>query len=221
MLFVGSLLGMSRVFFSFWAYVVVFFGLVLESFPFIGAFVPGGIIMLLICGFLVRLGFFALWKIVIVAVLASVFVDNIGYFFGRGVGKGFLHRHSRILLIRKSTIEKVGRIIHGHTGKSLIFGKINPVTRSIAPFVVGNEGVDFVKFFFYSVVGSILWVVMFVFVGYIFGNSVQFLKHTERYILWITLILTGSFYIYYLRNMFRGFFNKTKNGVKNGFGRKK
>ena len=220
MVFINELLGMSRVFFHFWAYLVVFFGLVLESLPFVGAFVPGGIIMLLICGLLTRLGFFILWKVIVVAVFASVTVDFIGYFFGRNVNKNFLHRHRKIFLIKNTTIERARRIIHGHTGKSLIFGKINPITRSIAPFIVGNEEIDFAQFFFYSVVGSFLWVIMFVFAGYIFGNSIQLVKQTESYILWTTIILISGFYIYYLRNMFRNFLSKTKNGVKNGFSRK-
>jgi len=220
MVFINELLGMSRVFFHFWAYLVVFFGLVLESLPFVGAFVPGGIIMLLICGLLTRLGFFILWKVIVVAVFASVTVDFIGYFFGRNVNKNFLHRHRKIFLIKNTTIERARRIIHGYTGKSLIFGKINPITRSIAPFIVGNEEIDFAQFFFYSVVGSFLWVIMFVFAGYIFGNSIQLVKQTESYILWTTIILISGFYIYYLRNMFRNFLSKTKNGVKNGFSRK-
>lgn len=214
MVFIESLLGMSRGFFQFWAYFVVFFALLLESFPFIGAFVPGGIIILLISGFLARLGFFILWKVIIVIIFASILTDFIGYIFGRSVDKDFFHRHSKILLIRRSTIERVGRIVHGHTGKSLIFGKINPVTRSIAPFIVGNEGVNPAKFSFYSVMGSTLWVIMFVFVGYIFGNSIQVVREAERYILWTTLILLGGFYTYYLRSMFHRFFSKTKSGMK-------
>lgn len=199
---------MSRDFFQFWAYIVVFFALILESFPFIGAFVPGGIIILLICGLLAKLGFFILWKVVAVSILAAVLIDSIGYFFGKSVSRDFFRKHSRILLIRRSTIERVGRIVHGHTGKSLIFGKINPVTRSIAPFIVGNEGVNFAKFFFYSVVGSALWIVMFVFVGYVFGNSIQMAKEAEHYILLTMLILLGGFYIYYLTRLFKKFFGK-------------
>ncbi len=221
MVFINSLLGMSRPFFHFWAYILVFFGLALESFPLIGAFVPGGIIMLLICGFLARLHFFILWKVILVAIIASISIDFVGYFFGRRVGANFLHRHRKIFLIKKSTIQKIGKVIHGHTGKSMIFGKINPVTRSIAPFVVGNEGVNIVKFSFYSVVGSVLWVTMFVFTGYIFGSSVGVVRHTESYILWTTIILIGGFYAYYLRNIFRELLTKTKNGVKNGLSSKK
>jgi len=221
MVFVEMLMGMNRDFFVFWGYLVVFVSLLLESFPFIGAFVPGGIIILLISGLLAKLGFFVLWKVVLVLISASILIDIFGYFLGKFISKDFFHRHAKILFIKKETLEKVGRIVHGHTGKSLIFGKLNPITRSIAPFVVGNEKVNFGKFFFYSIIGAVLWVTMFVFIGYIFGNSFQGLQSTEKYILWSMIVLLGGYYIYHLRNLFKEFFSKNKKGGKNGINRKK
>ena len=220
MVLTENLLGMSREFFSLWGYLIVFVALFLESFPFLGAFIPGGIITLLLSGFLAKLGFFLLWKIVLVAIVAAILIDIFGYLFGRFVSKDFFHRHARILLVKRKTLEKVGRIVRGHTGKSLIIGRMNPVTRSIAPFIVGNERVSFAKFFFYDVVGGILWVTTFVFIGYMFGNSYQFVQNTERYILWATVILLGGFYVYYMGNIFKEFFSK-KNGVENGANCKK
>ena len=52
MVFVENLFYMSEDFFGFWGYVVVFAAIFVESFPFLGAFVPGGLIALLACGFL-------------------------------------------------------------------------------------------------------------------------------------------------------------------------
>lgn len=220
MVFVESLFGMSREFFGFWGYAVVFVALFLESFPFLGAFVPGGIIALLICGFLTKLGYFALWKIVLVCIAASVCIDVFGYWLGRTRTKGFMCRRSKIFLVKRETIERVICIVHGHTGKSLIFGRMNPVTRSIAPFVVGNERVSFLKFLFFSVIGSFIWVICFVFLGYILGNSYEVIAIAERYILWTGIVLIGGFYAYWLGNLFKEYFGK-RNGVKDECGCKK
>lgn len=212
MVFIESLFGMSREFFGFWGYIVVFFAIFIESFPFLGAFVPGGMIALLACGFLARLGYFALWKVVVVGIFASVAVDIFGYWFGRTRKKGFLHRRSGIFLIKHSTIEKVVRIVHGHTGKSLIGGKINPITRAIAPFVVGNERVSFLKFLFYSIVGSGIWVICFMFLGYVLGSSYEVIAVAERYVLWTSVGLLGMFYAYWVGNLFKEYFNRKGNG---------
>jgi len=211
MVFVESLFGMSREFFGFWGYVVVFAAVFLESLPFVGAFIPGGMIALLVCGFLAKLGYFVLWKIVLVAVMASVAVDMVGYFLGRSQDSGFLCRRSRIFLVKRKTIEKVGMFVRKHSGKALVFGKMNPVTRSISPFVVGNEGVGFHRFILYSVLSSALWVTFFIMVGFVFGNSFELVKGAERVVVWLMVVLLGGFYVYYLGNLFREFFGGKGN----------
>jgi membrane-associated protein len=220
MVFVESLFGMSREFFGVWGYVVVFVTLFLESFPFLGAFIPGGTIALLIAGFLTKLGYFALWKIVLVCIVASITVDVFGYSLGRTRSKGFLNRQSKFFLVKHNTIEKVVKIVHGHTGKSLIFGRMNPITRSIAPFIVGNERVSFSKFLFFSILGSFIWVVCFVFLGYVLGNSYEVIAIAERYILWVGVILLGGFYVYWLGSLFKEYFGR-KMKVKDGNNSKK
>ena len=205
-------MGMSRDFFGLWGYMVVFAAIFLESFPFLGAFVPGGIIALVICGFLVKLGYFVFWKIIVVAGLASFLIDIFGYVLGRSRNREFLHRRAGIFLVKYKTIEKVIGLVHGHAGKSLILGKINPITRSIAPFVFGNERVPFLKFLFFSFIGSVVWVGSFIFLGFILGNSYEVVVVAERYILWVGGILLGGFYIYYLGNLFKEFFYSKDNG---------
>jgi len=216
MVFVEGLLGMNRSFFAVWGYVWVFVILFLESIPFFGAFVPGGTILLLLSGVLVKLGFFSLWKVLVVAFFASVIIDITGYVWGRKVSKDFLRKYMRFILVKKETLEKVGRIVHGHTGKALILGRLNPVTRSIAPFLVGSEDVPFWKFFFWNVVGGALWVTLFIFVGYIFGGSLEVMKAAEIYVVGGTIVIAGGFYLYYIVNLLRQGTDKIKCILKDG-----
>jgi len=215
MVFVESLLTMNRSFFAVWGYVWVFAILFLESIPFFGAFIPGGTILLILCGLLVRFGFFSLWKILVVAFFASITIDFVGYTWGRSVDKNFLHKYVRFLLVKKETLESIGRIVHGHAGKSLILGRLNPVTRAIAPFLVGVEDVKFCKFFFWNVIGGALWVTLFVFVGYLFGSSLEAMKVAEIYILGGTVAIAGGFYLYYIVGLLRQGTEKIKCILRN------
>ena len=208
MVFVETLLSLNREFFHFWGYVIVFLALFIESLPFIGAVIPGGTIILLLAGVLTRFGFFNLWEVAIVAIVASVAVDTFGYCLGRYVKRDFFHKYARKLFIKQSTLERVAGIVHGHIGKALMFGRLNPVTRSMGPFIVGTERIKFLKFFFFNVIGAILWVVMFIFIGYIFGGSFGGVGEMESFIVWTTLILVGGFYVYYVFSSFRN--GKTK-----------
>ena len=155
-------------------------------------------------GVLAKGGFFVLWKVWLVAVVASISIDSFGYVLGRNVNKDFFHRFANRLFVKKSVLERVGRMVHGHTGKSLIIGRLNPVTRSIGPFMVGNEKVGFWKFFFFNVVGGVLWVTMFLFVGYLFGSGLQGAKEMEHFVIWTTIMIVGCFYGYYVFNSLRG-----------------
>ena len=207
MVFVEGLLGMNRSFFSTWGYILVFVILFVESIPFLGAFIPGGLILLLLVGLVSRFEFFVLWKVILVAISASVLIDTLGYFAGRYKKREFLDKYAKFLLIRKETLDRVGRIIHGHTGKALIFGRLNPVTRSVAPFVVGTEKIGFWKFFLWNVIGGTLWVTLFIFAGYLFGSSIKVIRTAEFYIVIGTVLIAGGFYFYY-------FFNLLKQGTK-------
>lgn len=198
MAFSEMLLYMNKDAFALWGHLIVFIALLLESLPFIGAFIPGGTIILLLAGVLAKWKFFVLWKVAIVAVLASISIDTFNYCFGRKVGRDFFHRFANKLFVRRSVLERVSRMAHGHTGKALVFGRLSPVTRSIGPFVVGNEKVGFGKFFFYNVVGGVLWVVMFLGIGYIFGGGLDSIDEMEHFVLWITVGIVGCFYGYYM-----------------------
>jgi len=212
MVFVENLLYMSRDSFGLIAYLFIGIFLFLESFPFLGSLIPGGLIGLLICGFLVKLGYFSFWKVYLVCMIALTLVDCLGYALGRKRKRGFLHRKRKFFLIKNCVIERVYEIVHGHTGKALIAGKLNPITRSIAPFIVGNERVSFFRFLLFSLIGSIIFVGIFLFMGWSLGSSYEVVIEAEHYILWIGAVLLTIFYVYYLGNLFKEYFGRKLNG---------
>jgi len=204
MAFTETLLYMNRGSFALLGHVIVFAALFLESLPFVGAFIPGGTIVLLLAGILSKWGFFTLWKVGLVAIAASITIDTFSYLFGRSVSRDFFHRFANKLFVKKAVLEKVGRMVHGHTGKALVFGRLNPVTRSIGPFMVGNEKVHFPKFFLFNVIGGVLWVTMFLFIGYLFGSGLGSIAEMEYFVLWITIAIVSCFYGYYVAVSLKG-----------------
>jgi len=204
MAFTEILMHMNRSSFAVWGHMIVFVALFLESLPFVGAFIPGGTIVLLLAGILAKWGFFTLWKVGLVAIVASISIDTFSYFLGRSVNRDFFHKFAGKLYVKKSVLERVGKMVHGHTGKALIIGRLNPVTRAIGPFVVGNERVKFLKFFLFNVIGGILWVVMFLFLGYIFGAGLRGIEEMEHFVLWTTVAIVACFYGYYVITSLRG-----------------
>lgn len=196
---------------------LVFLGIFIEAAPFVGVLIPGTFI-LFIAGFFARIGLFDLWIVFIAAICGAVLGDLAGYLFGRYYGLGFIHKYGKYFLIRKEYLEKSCEIVHNHTGKSLIFGRFNPLTRCAAPFILGANKVRFGKFMFFNIVGGSLWSFILVTVGYLLGQNYMIAEKFERYILYAFLIVIASFYIiYFAKLMVRKINNRIciANGTSN------
>jgi len=181
-------------------YLLVFLSTLFEASPLIGIFVPGSIIIFF-AGFAAKLQLMSYKLVVFLAILGAILGDLAGYLFGRYWGSKFLHKYGKYFLIRKEYIEKSCEIVHAHTGKSLIFGRLNPITRSVAPLIVGTHKVNFGRFMIFNIIGGALWGFIFVSLGYIFGNSYQFALTYEKYVVIATVILMLGYYLYYFIRM--------------------
>lgn len=195
---VGLLEFLSQDSFILAAYALVFLAIILESTPLIGVVIPGGTLALLASGIFLRLGYFSFLNILLISIIAAVLIDNFGYFSGRITKRRTFHRIVGFLFIGKNLLSKLCGLMHDHTGKAIILGRLNPPTRPIAPFMAGMEKVKYSKFLFFSIISSSIWVATFLLIGYIFGESLERVQSLDRIMLWGTIIIIFSIYIAYL-----------------------
>lgn len=199
MVIIETILALKLHFVETFGYWLIFLATLLESFPIFGLFVPGSLIIFL-GAFIAKLGFLNLWLVLAFAIIGAILGDTAGYLFGRYFGKEFIHKYGKYLLIKKEYLEKAGDIVCGHTGKSLVIGRLNPLTRSAAPFVVGAHKISFWKFMFYNVIGGILWGICFTALGYFFGQSYQVAQRYERWILlWGVCVIVLIYLVYFTK----------------------
>ena len=57
-----------------------------------------------------------------------------------------------------------------HGGVTVILARFVPIVRTFSPFVAGIARMPYPRFLAYSLGGAVLWVSVFVYVGYFFGN---------------------------------------------------
>lgn len=97
---------------------------------------------------------------------AAVIGDSTNYWIGRTLGQKVTERN----LIKPEHLEKTHRYFEKYGGKTLIIARFAPFLRTFAPFVAGVGHMTYRRFLAYSVAGGLLWISIFTFGGYFFGN---------------------------------------------------
>lgn len=100
--------------------------------------------------------------------VAAVVGDTVNYWIGERLGDRAYK--GEIKFIKKEYIEKTHAFFEKHGGKTIFLARFVPIVRTFAPFVAGASKMSYSYFFRYNIFGGIVWVGIFLFAGYFFGN---------------------------------------------------
>lgn len=151
-----------------WSYALLFLIIFAETGLVVTPFLPGDS-LLFVVGTLAASGYFDIALIFTVLVFAAIIGDSVNYTVGKFFGTHILRKFEG-RFIKKEHIEKTHRFYEKYGGKTIVIARFVPIVRTFAPFVAGIGSMTYYKFFAYNVVGGILWVCVFVFGGFYFGN---------------------------------------------------
>jgi len=100
--------------------------------------------------------------------VAGILGDLVNYHIGKYIGpKAFSGKYK---FLKKEYLEKTEKFYEKYGGKTIIYARFVPIIRTFAPFVAGVGSMSYAKFASYNVIGAILWVTSFLFIGYFFGG---------------------------------------------------
>jgi membrane protein DedA with SNARE-associated domain/membrane-associated phospholipid phosphatase len=174
---------------SLWAYLLVLVTSFMEGLPLLGVFSPGGVAVA-IAGFLAKIGNLNFFTALFVSTIAAFSGDLFGFALGQKYGYGFLKKYGRFFFLRdEHRVEKTRSLILAHPAKSLIFGRLYYLTRSISPFLAGASDVSLGVFFLYDLIGSFIWAALHVAIGFIFGQGFVAASHYLNYIILAAIAL--------------------------------
>jgi membrane-associated protein len=106
--------------------------------------------------------------LVLLICVSAVAGDNTNYWIGRWVGPRAFGGKLRFL--NRRHLERTHAFYEKHGGKTVVLARFAPILRTFAPFVAGVGAMHYPRFLRFSIVGSLLWVPLFVLGGYFFGN---------------------------------------------------
>ncbi|MBX2986456.1 MAG: DedA family protein [Bdellovibrionaceae bacterium] len=153
-----------------WLYLLLFFIIFAETGLVVTPFLPGDSLLFAV-GALTALPASELNPVLMGAllILAAILGDNTNYFIGRWIGiKVFSQPKS--LFFNPSNLRKTQSFYDRHGGKTVFLARFLPIFRTFAPFVAGIGRMERRQFLFFSVSGSVVWISLFVTMGYLFGN---------------------------------------------------
>ncbi|MDN0117307.1 DedA family protein [Yersinia intermedia] len=153
-----------------WVYAILFLILFCETGLVVTPFLPGDS-LLFVAGALASLPSNDINVHVMVALMvtAAILGDAVNYTIGRVFGeKLFSNPDSKIF--RRSYLEKTHQFYEKHGGKAIILARFVPIIRTFAPFVAGMGKMSYRHFAAYNVIGALVWVLLFTYAGYLFGN---------------------------------------------------
>jgi membrane-associated protein len=128
----------------------------------------------------------------LVAVLmltAAAFAGNVvGYEIGRWIGVPLYERDGKIL--KRKYFEQTDAFFDKHGSKALVIGRFVPFVRTYITVVAGVTEMDRRKFFTWSGVGALAWVISILFMGYFLGQTFPALGDNIDYAMIAILVFT-------------------------------
>ncbi|MDI6740977.1 MAG: DedA family protein [Candidatus Edwardsbacteria bacterium] len=151
-----------------WTYLILFAIVFCETGLVVTPFLPGDS-LLFAAGSFAALGSLNVWHLFGLLSIAAVIGDTVNYWIGHYIGPRVFHYEGN-RFFNKEHLMRTHAFFEKHGGKTIIIARFMPIIRTFAPFVAGVGAMSYWKFIAYNVIGGLLWVAIFVFGGYYFGN---------------------------------------------------
>lgn len=190
-----------------WGYIFLLLITICESLPLLGVVIPGGFIVLA-AGFFIKTGVFHWAPTVFVVCMGAVVGNAIGYYIGKKYGESFLLRFGKYVFFQPKHFEKTKTLLHTHPGKAIIGGHFYSLTRALVPFAAGSSGIGSVRFFLLTIIGTVLWAVINIVAGFVFGHGFEIASKYLGYIFIGALFM--SIVVVYLYRWVNYFVQKNK-----------
>lgn len=150
-----------------WTYAILFLIIFVETGLVVMPLLPGDS-LLFAAGIFANLGQLDPWLLTGLLIAAAILGDTVNYWIGNKLGPRAFSGEFRFL--KREYLDRTREFYARHGGKTIILARFIPIVRTFAPFVAGVGEMQYSRFLAYNVVGGVVWVTLFVWAGYLFGD---------------------------------------------------
>ncbi len=174
-------------------YAGIFAIIFAESGLFFGFFFPGDS-LLLTAGLLASHGELNLAVLIVGVFVCAVLGDNVGYWFGYKTGP-MIFRREESLFFKPRYLHKAKDFYERHGGITIVGARFIPIVRTFVPIVAGAAEMEYRRFFFFNLIGGLLWGIGVLVLGYVLANVLRTVLTPEEFDRYFTVIILLAFFI--------------------------
>ncbi|MCO5972665.1 DedA family protein [Actinoallomurus soli] len=108
----------------------------------------------------------------VIAVVAAVAGDNVGYLIGRTGGCALAHRWGRYVLLTPERLRRAEQFFVRHGGKVVTIARFIEGFRQANGILAGITGMHWPRFLAFNALGAVLWVGLWTGLGYAVGTHI-------------------------------------------------
>lgn len=151
-----------------WIYAILFLLIFCETGLVVTPFLPGDS-LLFAAGSIAAVGEMNVHLMVALLLIAAIVGDAVNFALGKYFGQR-LFSNPQSKIFKQIYLHKTQEFYQKHGGKTIIIARFMPIVRTFAPFVAGMGHMHYGHFIRYNCIGAVIWVVLFSYAGYFFGN---------------------------------------------------
>ncbi len=150
-----------------------------------GFFLPGDSLLVTAGLFAAVEGALRIEILIPLLAVAAIAGDNTGYWLGYHFGPRLFSREDSFFF-HKDHLKRTQHFYDKYGAKTLILARFIPIVRTFAPTVAGVGHMRYRKFFAFSILGGLGWIMSMTLLGFTLGRTIP---HIEKKVHWIILIV--------------------------------
>ncbi|MDM7890004.1 VTT domain-containing protein [Curtobacterium sp. RHCJP20] len=108
------------------------------------------------------------WQVALVASVAAVAGDQVGYWIGKRYGRRLFKDDARVLTTAR--LDEAEAFFTKWGGLSLVLGRFVPIVRTYVPLAAGTAQMHYRRFLLFNLIGAVSWACGLTAVGVLLGG---------------------------------------------------